>query len=886
MPDELRRSGFDPAILTDAEAEVVARTARGEVADFGESERPVLRADFLRHLLLGLPAPVDAWPIRLPGVRIKGACVEGLLDLGNCAGPSGAGLPALGLEGCEIAAPLDLSDACLARLSLRGSQVGEIRARGVRIDGTLDIAGVAPLHEAAWIDAHGAVIDGDLIARGTSLRVPAPRAGIAHRDARYALRLSGAEIRGSLDLMGDFTAIGGVALDTAHVTGDVIARGARIGAGEGDAIGAQAARFDGVVILSDGFVAAGVIWLMGARIAGTLDMNAARLVNRAQDGQGIVLAADTAEIGGSLLLRNGFTAEGAISLRGTRIGNSLECDGARLANSTDDGSGIALAADHAEIGGAVLLRNGFAAQGAISLIGARIGGNLECDGAQLANATPDGGGVALAAENAVIGGAVLLRHGFTARGGISLLGATIDSNVECCGAVLENWPDSGPRETLRLTNAAISGDALLNMDFTSLGYVSLWGTKVGRDFDCSNARFIGPSLAAAGRSAAGALVATNLAVAGDVKLVGSVILGRCDCENLQAGGSFIWDGLRFPREVAVASARYGYRSGVDALPRIMLSHAKIGAALMARNLTAEVALSIDLGGARASTLDDTGFPAGWGVGVDGEGMFCALNLDGFVYDRFGYLPSDESSGLGVTLSAFGRWAVHLGHGHSAAWALRLARRILHMQRAHVRQRLAWVQRHETGASEFQPQPYRHLAKVLRAQGHYQAAREVAIVEQWAMPATNRLTRMLRLLWGVCFGFGLSPARATATVIMLLAIGTTGVWWAWKQSHALVITYSYAMTEVTDGPRFQHIKDEWATAGPPACGEQDIQPMFYAMDMMVPVMALHQLDKCWVDARPDTAGWQLFWSVFSFLGKLVTSLALLTYSGVLKPTEEA
>ena len=58
----------------------------------------------------------------------------------------------------------------------------------------------------------------------------------------------------------------------------------------------------------------------------------------------MVLAADTAEIGGSVLLRNGFTAEGAISMRGTRIGSSLECDGASLVNATEDGAGIALAA--------------------------------------------------------------------------------------------------------------------------------------------------------------------------------------------------------------------------------------------------------------------------------------------------------------------------------------------------------------------------------------------------------------------------------------------------------------------------------------------------------------------------------------------------------------
>ena len=885
MPDEQRSLAFDPTVLLDAEAEVIARTACGQVAVFAGAPMPVIRAGFLRHLLLGLPAPCEPWPIRLPGVRVRGACIDGLLDLADCAGPGGVGLPSLTLEACDIAAPIDLTNARLARLSLRDSRIGELRARGLRIDGSLDVSGVIPLADAAWIDLHAAVIDGDLLGRGARLQIPPPRAGISHRDARYALRLSGATIRGSLDLMGGFTAIGGVALDTAHMTGDVIARGARIGAGEGDAIGAQAARFDGVVILGDGFAAAGTIWLMGAHIAGTLDMNGARVVNRTDDGNGVVLAADTAEIGGSVLLRNGFAAEGAISMRGARIGSSLECDGASLVNATEDGAGIALAADHAVIGGAVLLRGGFAAHGAISLIGAKVGGNLECDGASLTNATADGAGVVLAAENAVIGGAVLLRHGFKARGGISLLGATIGSNVECCGASLENWSDTGSRETLRLTNAEIAGDVLLNMGFGSLGYVSLWGTKIGRDLDCSTATFIGPSPVAAGRSMAGALVATNLAVAGDVRLIGVTMLGRFDGEAIKTGGSLIWDGLRFPREVDIGDGRYGYRTGVDALPRMLLSHARIGAALMARDLTAEVALAIDLGGARAGTLDDSGFPAGWGVGRAREGMFCTLNLDGFVYDRFGHLPSDEASSIGVVFSALSRWAARRGHGYSASWAVRLARRMLHVQRAHVRQRLSWIQRQQTSTSEFHPQPYRHLARVLRAQGHYQAAREVAIVEQWATPSANRVTRLLRSIWGLCFGFGLSPVRATATVVVLLAIGTAGVWWAWKQANVLVINYSYAMTEVTDSPAFVRPEQGQATAGAPRCGEDDIQPLFYAMDLVVPVMALHQIDKCWVDTGPGTAGWRMFWSMYSFIGKLVTSLALLTYSGVLKPKEE-
>src|SRR5262249_45985578 len=143
---------FDPDLLSDAAAEVIARTARGEIAAFDASERPTISADFLRHLLLGLPATPEPWPVRLPGVRVRGACIEGVLDLSSCAGPNGAGLPALTLEACDIAAPIDLTDARLARFSLRGSRIGEVRARGLRIDGSLDIGGVSPAGDTAWID--------------------------------------------------------------------------------------------------------------------------------------------------------------------------------------------------------------------------------------------------------------------------------------------------------------------------------------------------------------------------------------------------------------------------------------------------------------------------------------------------------------------------------------------------------------------------------------------------------------------------------------------------------------------------------------------------------------------------------------------------------------
>ena len=72
------------------------------------------------------------------------------------------------------------------------------------------------------------------------------------------------------------------------------------------------------------------------------------------------------------------------------------------------------------------------------------------------------------------------------------------------------------------------------------------------------------------------------------------------------------------------------------------------------------------------------------------------------------------------LSALGRWAVPSGGAIPPAGLLRLG------APAHAANRSgrmcvsasAWVRRQQQRAGEFHPQPYRHLAKVLRSQGHY------------------------------------------------------------------------------------------------------------------------------------------------------------------------
>ncbi len=163
--------------------------------------------------------------------------------------------------------------------------------------------------------------------------------------------------------------------------------------------------------------------LISAHIRGSLALSGSQIPGLTADG----LVCD-----GDVFLKEGFSATGKVRLLGAQIGGNLECNGAKL-NGKD---GVALVADRAVIKGSVFLNKDFkdfSATGMVSLLGAQIGGDLVCDGAKL-----DGkDGNALAADGAVIEGCVFLNKGFSATGMVRLLGAQIGGNLACDGAKLD-----------------------------------------------------------------------------------------------------------------------------------------------------------------------------------------------------------------------------------------------------------------------------------------------------------------------------------------------------------------------------------------------------------------------------------------------------------------
>ncbi len=374
--------------ISDTEAFILTRTALGEVADLTAAGVDAkVSGAFLRHVLLGLPigaavhagvrrrhedypAPDHDAPALLaaPGLRLSGAVVTGALDLSDCIGQGGQGLPALALEDCVLngdgdGPDLDLSHARLARLSLKGSRAGLIRGRDMVVDGPVDLTDVAPRDPSDF-------------------RVPEPSALDAAR---------------------------------AWVEGEVAPFVAA--AREGDTLRSEpspptSAALPSVPDAPDAWCR---LDFAGARVAGRTTLDGLRL--RAPVGGGLPVALDLsgAEIGGGLTAARCLWVQGGVDLTGARISHDLDLTGCVLMA----GEGPALSARGVSVGGRALL-NAAMIGGLVDLSDARLGANLEIAGTLLEGRD----GQALTARNARMDGDLVMTGGTVVLGRVDLDGIT------------------------------------------------------------------------------------------------------------------------------------------------------------------------------------------------------------------------------------------------------------------------------------------------------------------------------------------------------------------------------------------------------------------------------------------------------------------------------
>jgi hypothetical protein len=268
-------------------------------------------------------------------------------------------------------------------------------------------------------------------------------------------------------------------------------------------LSADGATIKGGFFLRHGFHARGQVRLAAVRIGGNLECDQGTFENPAQrerKSSGTAIVADGAIIQGSIFLRSGFRALGEVRLAGVQIGGCLDCTNASFNNPASrdtSSSGIALNGQGLLAKGYVDLGAGFCAQGETALVAAHIVGNLNMGGAVLSNPevpSLPGPRAALACDRIIVEGGIFLNQGLLATGEIRLLGAQIGGDLDCAGtyftAIMPDAPDDRNR-ALSVHSASIRGNVHLRHGFHSEGTVTFSGSQIAGNLDCTQGHFEG-----------------------------------------------------------------------------------------------------------------------------------------------------------------------------------------------------------------------------------------------------------------------------------------------------------------------------------------------------------------------------------------------------------
>lgn len=918
---------------------VLERVGNGEPACFPHpspgSPKPAISAALLRRLLLGLHDGCGMpYRVALPGVRIRGARIDGMLDLSDCARP-GVGLPTLALENCDIPQKINLEGARISSLSIKNSRFSFVNAREAEIDGPFDFSSASPhptsdgSREIAWIDARSSIINGQLTGNGAQLRAPKPENQPVRGNRRAALWLENADIRGSVTLLKDgdqpFVAQGGINLIAALVRGDIWANDAELMAGEADPLLLQGIRVGGAVV-GERIKVDGMIWMVGAHIGNGLQLRNARIVGYARPG------IETLE-------RNGSPEDKAAAELGLPLTDQPACDGGKLPSKYR----IAINARNLEVSARVML-NGASCKGRVTLTSAIIRGDLNCIDAKFENRTSAGDAVAFEAINSEVMRNVNFDKGRIAGVG-DLTGAKIAGDLTFEGAELVNQTSDGQGHALVAQRTRVDGSVRFYGGFQAFGQIDFSGASVGQDFEvgweanrtgfaypsendgCADATIFNP------RSSA--VYAKDLTVGDDLRFYRADIQGDLRFERGEVGGSVVWD----------ESCLGGYR-GHEERPPFDLRHARIGTALKARKvsyhrdpllpITRIFASVIDLRGMQVATIEYR-WPDGWGgVEANDPDAGLALKLDGCTYER---LDPDRGPASSDPNCAF-RHKLRRRAGLPKHWPWRIPRHeladplldcllrdpaILNRDWRAADSTWKWLRRFVLSRilrarSEspprdipFFPQPFRQLARVLRAQGEEEAARRIAVAEQWAIPKRRWGAAWLwQQVFGRGFGFGLRWGLATTTLAVWLAIGVLWVWFAAQQQmfvqNTVVATSSVVPLPeggvervlIPASPTYMQLelqRSHGRIIKQPlpirhaVCTETANNPFadaVFALDMIVPFIPLHQETKCDIEPAERAFSWAAFWTVFRafycVVGWVIVSLWLLTLSGIVKRFE--
>lgn len=370
------------------------------------------------------------------GITIQGLLIQGPLQLGFAK----IDFP-LALIKCAIPNKIYLLMAELITLCLSGSYTGPITADGLNVKGPLYLRnGFKANGEVRLVKAtiggdiyfSGGHFSADQKGKkGKSKKnVPAidaagivVKGSVAMKDefiAKGEVRLISAKISGALNCEhGTFINIPN-SEDPKAV-----------------AINAKNIIVDGDVYLSGRFNSKGEVQFIGAKIGGAFNCDKGTFINNYLEDKNdekaeninCAIHADGMSVGRSLYMRDGFTALGKVRLLSAKISDQFSCSNARIISKDI----YSLIADRIEVKKDVFLNNGFEAKGEVRFLGGTIHGNFDCSKGSFTGRKNklNNTNFALNADGLNVGGSIFLRNNFIANGTVWLLGASIGGSINC-----------------------------------------------------------------------------------------------------------------------------------------------------------------------------------------------------------------------------------------------------------------------------------------------------------------------------------------------------------------------------------------------------------------------------------------------------------------------
>lgn len=393
-------------------------------------------------------------------------------------------------------------------------------------------------------------------------------------------------------------------------------------------------------------------------------------------------------------------------------------------------------------------------------------------------------------------GGVCLRDGFAADGDIWLSCATIGSILDCSSGRFEN----GGEAALVCEDARIGGSVLLCRGFHARGEVSLSGTIIGGSLEGGGGVFVATGVTA--------LLADRVRVSGHVFLnEGFRALGEVRLPRMSVGGNLECMTGRFENPGGVALDL----GGASVSGNLLLSdgcHA-VGAVAM---------IGTSIGGSFICTQ-------GCFENPDGQALTCDFTR---VAQAFFFREVKQLEG-----------AVHLSSMDVAnlcddldSWRLAQGKLVLDGftygrivgSPIDAPGRIAWLQYQypEYLGTTFRPQPWEQLIGVLRAMGHPNEARTVAIAKQERLRRAGKIVvgvRTLHWLYGLLVGYGYRPGRLLVAIIAVWLFCGAAYWAAahpgWIARTHLIEPSDQATSETYDS----------------------FSPFAYSADVLLPIVDL-------------------------------------------------